>query len=196
MRETYFLFPISSISHFSFLISPVFLHNHYEAAFEAYLRYNRIPYIGINERKRSLLGDGETLKSLDFIVTVPNGLSWFVDVKGRKFPGGTEHASYWKHWTTRDDLVSMQRWQTLFGNHYSGLFVFAYWICGPRSPLPEERLFEFRGELYGFVAVPWFEYLSEVRLLSPRWNTYGMSTRKFRALARPFDELVGIPEKR
>jgi len=174
----------------------MFLHNHYEAAFEAYLRHHRIPFIGVNERKRNVLDDGETLKNLDFIVSVPGKLAWFVDVKGRKFPGGAKHPSYWKHWTTRDDLVAMQHWQALFGHHYCGLFVFAYWVCGPRSPLPPERLYKFRGELYGFVAVPWFEYLSEVRLLSPRWNTYGMSTTKFRTLAQPFDELVGILDKK
>ena len=170
----------------------MFSHNHYEAAFEAYLRENCVPYIAVNEQRRSLLEEGKTLKSLDFIVTVPNGLSWLVDVKGRKFPSGAEHPSYWKHWTTRDDLVGMQHWQTLFGNHYSGLFVFAYWVCGERSPLPVEQLFAFRGELYAFVAVPWFEYLAEVRLLSPRWQTYSMSVKKFRSLAQPFDELVGL----
>ncbi|MFL5329954.1 MAG: HYExAFE family protein [Gemmataceae bacterium] len=41
--------------------------NHYEAAFEDYLRDRALPYIGVDETRRSLLGDGP-VKSLDFIV--------------------------------------------------------------------------------------------------------------------------------
>lgn len=165
-------------------------HHHYEVAFEAYLRTHGIPYLSVNENRRSRLESGETLKNLDFIVTFPSGPTWLVDVKGRKFPGGSTQRSYWKHWTTQDDLIGMTHWQNLFGNRYSGLLVFAYWICGDRSPLPEERLFEFREKTYAFVSVPLFDYLSEVHLISPRWKTYGMSTRKFRSLARDFHEFA------
>ena len=167
----------------------MFRHNHYEVAFEAFLRDRRVPYLAIDEKKRSLLESGESLKNLDFVVHAPGGNSWLVDVKGRKFPSGTEHRSYWKHWTTLDDLVGMGRWQTLFGNT-KGLFVFAYMICGARAPLPQEKLFAFRGELYAFVAITYFEYLCESHLISPRWKTYAMPTKKFRNLARPFEDFV------
>ena len=69
--------------------------NHYEAAFEAFLRGRRLPYIAVDEARRSLVADG-SLKSLDFIVSVPGQLSWLVDVKGRRFPSGDEHHQYWK----------------------------------------------------------------------------------------------------
>lgn len=174
------------------LIHTMSPHNHYEAAFEAYLRRSRIPFVAVRERKRNALDDGETLKNLDFIVSNPIGDSWLVDVKGRKFPGGS--AGYWKHWTTRDDLVGMAHWQSIFGEHYNGLFVFAYWICGTRSPVPEDSLFSFHKKLYAFVAIPWFEYLSEVRLISPQWNTYGMSTKRFRDLAKPFEDFVSCSQ--
>ena len=59
--------------------------NHYEAAFEAYLRARRLPYIAVDEARRSLVADG-SIKSLDFIVSPPGQLSWLVDVKGRRFP--------------------------------------------------------------------------------------------------------------
>ena len=48
--------------------------NHYEAAFEAYLRACRVPYVAVDEAKRSLLAGGDSVKSLDFIVTGLNGL--------------------------------------------------------------------------------------------------------------------------
>ncbi len=125
--------------------------NHYEAAFEEYLRHRRVPYVAVDEAKRSRWGDG-SLKSLDFIVSPPGAASWLVDVKGRRFPSG-EQRQYWKNWSTRDDLVSLSRWESLFGSQFGGLFVFAYNVVGDRAPLPAESLFEFRGGLYGFVGI-------------------------------------------
>ena len=63
--------------------------NHYEAAFEAYLRDRRLPYVAVDEGRRALAADG-SLKSLDFIVSPPGARSWLVDVKGRRFPSGDE----------------------------------------------------------------------------------------------------------
>ena len=87
--------------------------NHYEAAFEAFLRARRLPYIAVDEARRSLVADG-SLKSLDFIVSPPGQSSWLVDVKGRRFPSGDEHHQYWKNWSTRDDLRSLAAWQNAF----------------------------------------------------------------------------------
>ena len=113
--------------------------NHYEAAFEAYLRRERLPYIAVDEARRSLVPDG-SLKSLDFIVSPPGGPSWLVDVKGRRFPSGDEHQQYWKNWSTRDDLRSLAAWQRHFGSGFCPLLVFAYHLVGSRSPLPREQL--------------------------------------------------------
>ena len=68
--------------------------NHYEAAFEAYLRWLGVPYIAVSETHRSQLGCttrpmGEalkrpSLKSLDFVVSpFSRSGQWLVDVKGR-----------------------------------------------------------------------------------------------------------------
>ena len=45
--------------------------NHYEAAFEEYLRGRGVPYVAVDEAKRSVLSDGGSIKSLDFIVSTP-----------------------------------------------------------------------------------------------------------------------------
>ena len=164
--------------------------NHYEAAFEAYLRTLRLPYIPSEENRRSLLADGTTIKNFDFIVTVPGDNSWLVDVKGRRFPGGRKNHNYWKQWSVFDDLVGMQTWETLFGRKFQGLFVFAYQVVGSKSPVPLEKLFVFRKRLYAFIGIRFAEYLPEARLISPRWNTYSMPARRFRQLAQPFDEIV------
>ncbi len=90
--------------------------NHYEAAFEEFLRSRGVPYVAVDEAKRSLLSDGGSIKSLDFIVSGGVDLSecqaagkdictnhsarsvtWLVDVKGRRFPSGDVQKQYWKN---------------------------------------------------------------------------------------------------
>ncbi|MEM9657888.1 MAG: HYExAFE family protein, partial [Planctomycetota bacterium] len=88
-------------------------YNHYEAAFEAYLRRRRVAYVAVNEQRRSRL-EGGTLKSVDFLVSPAGGVTLLVDVKGRRFPSGSRRREYWKNWSTWDDLRSMARWQDQF----------------------------------------------------------------------------------
>jgi hypothetical protein len=152
--------------------------NHYEAAFEAYLRARRLPYIAVD-------------KSLDFIVSPIGRTSWLVDVKGRRFPSGDEQKQYWKNWSTRDDLRSLAAWQSYFGADFCPLLVFAYHLVGSRSPLPAEQLFEFRGAYYGFVGIRLADYIPHARPLSDRWDTVAMPAGQFRRTARPLDVLFG-----
>jgi hypothetical protein len=138
--------------------------NLYEAAFEEFLRARRIPYVAVDEAKRTLLGDG-SLKSLDFIVSPAEGISWLIDVKGRRFPTASgEGCQYWKNWSTRDDLRSLAAWQRLFG---SG----------------------FRGNLYGFLGIALEEYAYYARPISLAWDTVAMPTARFRQIAVPVDRL-------
>lgn len=162
--------------------------NHYEAAFEEFLRARHVPYVAVDEARRSLLAE-TSLKSLDFIVSSTAGDTWLVDVKGRRFPSG-EQKQYWKNWSTRDDLISLAHWEKLFGERFAGLFVFAYNVHGDRAPLPAEKLFEFRGALYGFVAIRLAHYAVHARQISPRWDTVAMPVEQFRQLARPLDALL------
>jgi len=170
--------------------------NHYEAAFEAYLRSRGIPYVAVDEAKRSVFSDGASIKSLDFIVSSPGRATWLVDVKGRRFPSGDEQKQYWKNWSTRDDLDSLAQWERLFGSGFCGLFVFAYDVLGDRAPLPMEEMFQHRGGLYGFVAVPLEAYAAYARPISPRWDTFAMPAADFRRLAKPLAALLGIQESR
>jgi hypothetical protein len=163
--------------------------NHYEAAFEAYLRQRRLPYIAVDEARRSVVSDG-SLKSLDFIVSPPGDVSWLVDVKGRRFPSGDEHHQYWKNWSIRDDLRSLAAWQSHFGSGFCPLLVFAYHLVGDRSPLPREQLFEFRGGHYGFLGVRLSDYMPHARPPSDSWDTVAMPTGLFRRAARPLDSML------
>jgi hypothetical protein len=160
--------------------------NHYEAAFEAYLRGRRIPYVAVDETRRSPWGAG-SLKSPDFIVSwTPGGRSWLVDVKGRRFPSGRQK-HYWRNWTTLDDLRGLAQWQELFGPRFCSLLVFAYNVVGDMAPMPLDQLFKFRGSLYGFVAIRLDHYVSFARPISPKWDTVAMPAARFRDLAEPLD---------
>lgn len=88
-------------------------------------------------------------------------------------------------------MLSLAQWERLFGETFCGLFVFAYAVLGDRAPLPSEQLFEFRGQLYGFVAVRLSDYAACAHPISTSWDTLAMSAADFRRFARPLEELLG-----
>ncbi len=167
--------------------------NHYELAFEAYLREQQVAYVAVNEQRRSLIAQG-SLKNLDYIVSPSNSVSLLVDVKGRQFPSGQKHKQYWRNWSTWDDLVSMARWQEKMGAASLALLVFAYEIVGGRSPLAAEKLFHFRARSYAFLAVRVADYIHFSRQLSAKWQTVSMSAPLFRQAAFPLDTLFEAAE--
>ncbi|MDO4629326.1 MAG: HYExAFE family protein [Planctomycetia bacterium] len=125
------------------------------------------------------------------VVLDPSALSWLVEIKGRRFPSGQKSLQYWRNWTASDDLVSLARWENLFGVGFHGLFVFVYDVCGTRYPVEEWRLFEYEGKRYAFFGVPLVIYDDRCRRLSERWQTVTMSTIDFRKFAVPLDLLFG-----
>lgn len=157
--------------------------NHYETAFGAFLRYRRIPYVAVDETRRSLTGE-RSLKNIDYIVSPrQQERSWLVDIKGRRFSTGK--SQYWRNWCTAEELASLAGWEALFGERFTALLVFAYEVVGDLAPLPAEQLFEHSGTIYGFVGVRLDHYVSWSRQLSQRWQTVTVPVPKFRALARP-----------
>ncbi len=164
-------------------------HNHYEAAFEAYLRDRGVPYVAVDEAKRARWGS-RSLKSLDFIVSPADASQrWLVDVKGRRFPSGRRR-QFWKNWSTHDDVASLARWQALFGAPFTPLLAFVYEIAGDVAPLPAAQLFAFRRRLYAMVAIRLDHYSSAAREISPKWGTLAMPAARFRELARPLADFL------
>ena len=106
--------------------------HHYEQAFEAYLRANRIPYVAVDEARKALLpesaklrvsegGDPATdraLKSFDLVVYAPSSVvgdpgeasNLLVDIKGRKVAQRKGQAPLspgrLESWVTEDDIAS------------------------------------------------------------------------------------------
>lgn len=166
-------------------------HNHYEAAFEDYLRSRGIAYVAVDERRRAIEADG-SLKSVDFLVSPASdgrpAPRWLVDVKGRRFPSGRQ---YWRNWTTEEELRSLARWDERFGDDFLAVLVFAYELTADRSPVPPHEVYYHADRPYAFVAVPAQAYEALARPLSARWGTVSVPTADFRRLARPVSEALG-----
>ncbi len=164
--------------------------NHYEAALEAWLQQRRIPYVAVDEARRAQWSGG-SLKSLDFIVSPGRGRGFLIDVKGRRFPGAG--GRYWKNWSFQDDVASLGQWERLFGPGFEAALVFAYWVAGPRSPVPPQRLFAHRGRRYAFLGVRLSSYRAAMRRISPCWDTVEVPAAAFRCLACELEQFL-LPE--
>jgi hypothetical protein len=166
--------------------------NHYEAAFEAYLRWHRFCYVAVDETRRAMLGE-ERVKNLDFIVYGGPDARLLIDVKGRRFPSGPPDRPrrVWECWSTQDDIDGLERWSDLFGPGFLGLLVFTYHLS-PEVELPEKTtdLWTFRGRRYLFRAVEVSAYRRRMRVRSPKWKTVSLSNADFRALVRPLDDFL------
>ena len=157
-------------------------HNHYDAAFEGYLRARRIPYVSVDETRRSLL-EQVSLKSMDFIVHSLAGENLLVDVKGRRYPTAG-NGGRWENWVTSDDIESLLRWEEVFGAGYRAIFVFAYDVeAGHESDFDE--LYSFRQKNYAFFGVGTCDYQAVMTTRSPRWETVSVARKPFAALRSP-----------
>src|SRR6186713_485274 len=113
--------------------------NHYEAAFDAFLRGRGVAVMPVVEARRSYLDPGE-VKSPDFVVAAPGVSPLVVDVKGRKFPvvGKTgKRRNVWRNWCEREDVVSLLRWSARLGDGFRGLLAFVYHLA-PHVELPAD----------------------------------------------------------
>ncbi len=161
--------------------------NHYETAFEAYLRERGAATLPIIEARRSYLNE-EEIKSPDFLVVGRAETRYVVDVKGRKFPGrGRRRHRVWENWSPQTDVEGLTRWADRFGPGFRGVLAFVYHI------LPEVQLapgtpdqYHFRDRLYLIRGVSVADYRAAMRPRSPRWGTVHLTTDAFRSVVKPF----------
>ncbi|MDP1798557.1 MAG: HYExAFE family protein [Planctomycetaceae bacterium] len=155
--------------------------NHYDAAFEAFLRGGRTPYVAVNEARRALWGD-MSLKSLDFVVYSPMLGNLLIDVKGRLDAGPGCSARRWENWATADDLECLQHWQQIFGESFRALLVFAYQLPTPITPTSLPEMLRFRNRSYAFYGVWADDYRRAMKLRSPKWETVWLPSTSYREL--------------
>lgn len=170
--------------------------NHYEAAFEAYLRERGVAVVPVVEARRSYLDPGE-VKSPDFIALAPGGAKLVVDVKGRKFPGsgaGGKARAVWHNWCEREDVVSLDRWADRLGPGYRGVLAFVYHLA-PDVEMPPDTpdLFAFRHRIYLMRGVSVSDYRDHMRTRSPRWRTVHLASADFRELVKPITHFLTTP---
>ncbi len=191
---------------------------HYEQAFEHYLRANRLPYVAVDEARKSLIEpmqtrpDG-TLKSFDFVLYGKEH-NQLVDVKGRKcrirkprvtsnsqnrlttqplFPQAPPRQSVQigslESWVTEDDIASLTEWERLFGSGFHAYFVFLYWCEAQPPDALFQEIFEFKERWYALRAVPLEAYRSHMRVRSPKWKTWSIPTAAFAEISVPVRSL-------
>jgi hypothetical protein len=156
---------------------------HYEAAFEAFLRERRIPYVAVDEAKKALFANAK-LKSFDFVVYPQNKPRLLVDVKGRSLRNRAKRSGF-ETWTTEADVKDLLQWEQVFGDGFTAVLVFVYWIDPPLTPEP--GMFEFRDRWYMLVGVDLAEYRDHMRRRSAKWETVCLPAEDFRSLARPVE---------
>jgi hypothetical protein len=166
---------------------------HYEAAFEDYLRSRGLPYVPVEESKKAIFGQ-ISLKSFDFVVYSEQGPNLLVDVKGRKFPDATpgrkRGGKAWENWITRDDVEGLADWQSVFGEGFRAVLVFAYWLQGPPQRSPFADVHFYRSNHYAFVAVSLEDYVSLARPRSQKWQTLAVPAKTFSQTAADIATLL------
>lgn len=156
---------------------------HYEAAFEAYLRDRAIPYVAVDEAKKALFSNAK-LKSFDFVVYSKTGRNLLVDVKGRQLRGKKTGGSF-QTWTTEQDVMDLLQWQQVFGEGFTAVLMFTYWIDPPLTPEP--GMFQFKDRWYLLMGVALAQYQEHMRRRSVKWETVALPQADFRSLARPVE---------
>jgi hypothetical protein len=102
---------------------------HYEAAFEGFLRERRIPYVAVDEAKKALFANAK-LKSFDFVVYPQNKQRLLIDVKGRSLRNRAKRSGF-ETWATEADVKDLLQWEQVFGEGFSAVFAFVYWVDPP-----------------------------------------------------------------
>lgn len=168
--------------------------NHYEAAFEAFMRHALVPCVAVDECRRPLTEEG-SLKNPDFLIYPKSARNLVVEVKG-KWGKDLRGRRPWENWVTTDDLDALVRWQQMFGPGFVAAIVFVYAEAVPQFALPAEADsgYLFRGQVYRFWAVALDDYIAHLRSRGMAWKAVGMARDAFRARVRPLAEWIPMTE--
>lgn len=197
-------------------------HNHYERAAAAWLRTSGHAFVPVHERQRAFLGSGgadspETVKSPDFLLLGTSGVSYVVDVKGRRHPGGVSSAAEgatdrvafpgpwstpaksrrssngaWESWVTLDDLDGLGRWSARLGPGWEGMFLFSYWLDDSFYAPDGADLFRHEGNRYLFRCALLSDFRRNMRVRSNSWGTVDLPAKAARQVVKPLGALAGL----
>ena len=179
--------------------------HHYERAFEEFLRSRRIPYVAVDEARKTLLPEGAfapassvesdgpargALKSFDFVIYGQPGGNLLVDIKGRRVSprrsGDRWRPGRLESWATADDVESLEAWERLFGPDFAAALVFVYWCDAQPPDALFQEVVEFHGAWYALRVVMLDQYRAHMKVRSPRWRTVDVPSSAFEKISRPF----------
>jgi len=171
--------------------------HHYERALEGYLRERRVPYVAVNEAKKTLLPKGadlsvdsgsgrRSLKGFDFVI-YGGSTNLLIEAKGRRLPrlrlkDGTPAKARLESWVTREDIAALETWSALFGPGYDPVFVFVYWCDDAPPDGLFAEVFEHAGRWYTLRAVALDGYRAHMRTRSEKWGTVHLAAADFERL--------------
>jgi hypothetical protein len=156
--------------------------NHYERAFENWLKDNRIQYVAADEHERATVWRRK-VKSPDFLLYPSDGRTIIAEVKGRKFRGKSlEKLTGFECWVTREDVDGLGRWLGVLGAGHEAVFVFAYRIENVDVDFGRD-VFEFDASRYLFFCIRLDDYRLYMKRRSPKWRTVTLPAEKFRRCA-------------
>jgi hypothetical protein len=157
--------------------------NHYSAAFEAFLHSRSIPYVNVHQAKRALFSNSQ-LKSFDFVVYSKTGKSLLIDLNGRLHKP-RNGAGGFQTWTGEDDVTDLVEWQRVFGDDFTALITFVYWLKAARSG--PAGTFRHHDRWYLLMGIKLDDYRRRMRRRSAKWETVSLPADEFRSLARPLE---------
>jgi hypothetical protein len=164
--------------------------NHYEKAFECWLKDNGIQYLAVDQQKRTAFSRSK-IKSFDFLFYTADKRAFIAEVKGRKFKGKNFSAfGTLPNWVTSDDISGLESWAAIFSNRYSELFVFAYDLENIDVETDGREIFECFDKRYVFMAVKLSDYLAGASLRSIKWKTLHLSAEYFKCCSFDVSEMV------
>ncbi len=166
-----------------------FAPNHYEQAFENWLRDNRIQYVSVDEQKRATFARSK-IKSFDFLLYPPNGRIIIAEVKGRTFKGTSlAKLTGLECWVTTEDIDGLTGWQKVFGPGHQAVFIFAYKIENVDVDFDGRDFYDFARNRYVFFCVRLDDYRKFMKRRSPKWQTVTLPADKFRKCAVQMQKL-------
>ena len=167
-----------------------FAPNHYERAFENWLRDNHIQYTAVDEQKRATFARSR-IKSFDFLLYPANGQIIIAEVKGRSFKGTSlAKLTGLECWVTTEDVDGLTRWQQVFGPEHQAIFVFAYKIENVDVDFNGRDFYDFDRNRYIFFCIRLDDYRRFMKRRSPRWQTVTLPADKFRRCAVQLQDIL------
>jgi len=157
--------------------------NHYERAFENWLRDHRVRYVRSDEHKRLGPPSG-SVKNFDFLLYPRADRKVIVEVKGRTFTGASlADRTGLECWVTADDIESLQVWRQALGPDHEAVFVFAYRVARMDVDFDGYEALSVGADRYVFFCIRLDDYVRHMKGRSPKWHTVTLCADDFRQWA-------------